>query len=80
MRIDEDGNRVDPYPEYPRKGRVESSGSTLRFVGDDGELIGEFIGYRVDGQRFLLTEQEHSAVRAGESVPDCALVQSASER
>jgi hypothetical protein len=78
LRVDDDGNRIDPFPDYPRKGRVESTGKRLRFVDDGGSLVGEFVGYRIDGERFLLTVDEYDAVQAGARVPDCALQQETS--
>ncbi|MEL7024972.1 MAG: hypothetical protein AAGL69_14655 [Pseudomonadota bacterium] len=72
-RIDEDGNEIEAYPDYPKSGRVESSGSQLKFIDDSGNLVGELVGYSDGANRFLLTAAQHDKVQAGADVPACAL-------
>ncbi|MEL7312648.1 MAG: hypothetical protein AAFN07_14135 [Pseudomonadota bacterium] len=72
-RVDDDGNVVPAYPDYPRSGRVESTGRQLKFIDDTGELVGELVGHSADGQRFLLTTEQFEQVEAGAEIPACAL-------
>lgn len=72
--IDIDGNAMDPFPEYPKSGRVLVDGAKLLLNADDGTSIAErfLLDYR--GQTYLLTYDQNEAVLDGEDMPACALV------
>jgi len=72
--IDEDGNRLDPFPGYPKTGQVVQEEERLTWNADDGSAIGEryLLDYR--GRTYLLTWEQNEAVLDGEEMPACALV------
>ena len=72
--IDEDGNRLDPFPGYPKTGKVAQEEERLTWSADDGSTIDEryLLDYR--GRTYLLTWDQNEAVLDGEEMPACALV------
>lgn len=74
VNIDDDGNRVDPFPDYPKVGRFVRDGDRLTWITDDGSALGEryLLDYR--GRTYLLTYDQNEAVLDGEQMPACALV------
>ena len=75
VNVDDSGNRIDPYPDYPKTGTVATGKfSKLEFTGDDGTAVGEryLLDYR--GRTYLLTYEQNEAVLDGEEMPACALV------
>lgn len=72
--IDADGNTMDPFPDYPKSGRVLVDGARLLLNADDGTAIGERYLLEYRGRTYLLTYDQNEAVLDGEDMPACALV------
>jgi hypothetical protein len=73
--VDADGNRVDPFPDYPKKGnyRLENGSLILTFAdGSETTLYPDRHRERV----YLLTETQADAWVATGRWDDCALVRS----
>ena len=73
VAVDDDGNRVDPFPGYPKTGSFETDGEKVMWSADDGSALDEryLLDYR--GRTWLLSYDENEAVLDGEAIPDCAL-------
>ncbi|MEL6367222.1 MAG: hypothetical protein AAFQ16_04605 [Pseudomonadota bacterium] len=74
-RVDNKGNEIDANPGYPRTGTIEIDDTMMRFVDESGAVVGTFVSFEDDGDRYLLTQEDHAAVAGGDAVPDCALQQ-----
>lgn len=72
-RVDEDGNSVVLFPEFPRSGTYKESDGRLMLLGDDKVRLDDwFIVYSAQ-QRFLLTAKQHDAFLDSGKLPECAL-------
>ncbi|MEM8817247.1 MAG: hypothetical protein AAGE85_15590 [Pseudomonadota bacterium] len=71
--IDRDGNEIDAFPDYPKAGTYKIDSATIEFVTDDGSALDDHFLLERNGDLYLLTREQHDAVTAGESMPDCAL-------
>jgi hypothetical protein len=74
VRIDEDGNEIDPFPGFPVRGSYVVEDDVVRLTTDVGELAGEMHLVRRPGQVYLLTAAEFSAWERDGAVPACALL------
>ena len=73
VEIDEDGNKVDPFPGFPHEGNYSVSGKTVTLTPDSGEASSALHLHKQGGAVYLLTGTENGAVAAGGEVPRCAL-------
>ena len=78
-RIDEAGEVIDPFPGYPRQGRVERDGRVLRFLDESGALLAVRHLHEAGGKTYLLTPEAWREVAAGAAPDPCALVAAPSE-
>lgn len=72
-RVDDDGNMLDPFPDYPRHGDFRVERNRVEFVPDDGERLAPRYLLERDGTLYLLERAQYEKVLAGGSLPDCAL-------
>lgn len=74
VSVDRDGNRIDPFPDYPKTGSFEIDGEKVSLEADDGSTLAEryLLDYR--GRTWLLSYEQNEAVLDGEAMPNCALV------
>ena len=70
--IDEKGARIDPFPEFPRRGSYEIDGSAVRMTMNNNVSETLYL-HAYDGRALLLTEAQHRAVESGGRYDDCAL-------
>jgi len=72
-RIDEDGNVIEPFPDYPKRGDYRVVDGRVEFRTDDGERLEDrYLVERPDGL-YLLAPGAHEAFTAGEGLPECPL-------
>lgn len=71
--INDAGKRIDPFPDFPRSGRIERDGARITLLPDDGAEAAEFFIYRDDAEQFLLPEVDYERAVANGTVPECAL-------
>lgn len=72
-RIDENGNVIEPFPDYPKRGDYSVIDGRVEFRTDDGERLEDrYLVERPDGL-YLLAPAAYDAFTAGEALPDCAL-------
>ena len=74
-RVDDDGNIVDPFPEYPKTGRYEVDSARVSFYTDDGGSLDDRYLLEHRGDTYLLNWEDNEAVLDGEAMPACALRQ-----
>ena len=72
-RVGEDGEIIDPFPNFPRTGQVRSSDGRIVLVADDGQELGRFVEYLDGGRRLWLTDDETRELQSGNGVPECVL-------
>jgi hypothetical protein len=74
VSVDGAGNRIDPFPGYPKTGNFEIDGVKVSWTTDDGAALAEryLLDYR--GRTWLLSNEQNEAVLDGEAMPECALV------
>ena len=77
VRVDDSGNVIDPYPEYPKRGRYSLNGKTLSMTTESGERLDNMHLLQNDGVFVLLTDSEHDAWKNAGSLPDCVLTRNA---
>lgn len=73
-RVDDDGKVIDPFPDYPRAGRVEREGQVVRFFDESGQLLAVRHLYEAGGTMHLLTPEAWQRVASGAEPDPCALV------
>ncbi|MDJ0938819.1 MAG: hypothetical protein QNJ00_03570 [Woeseiaceae bacterium] len=75
VKVDADGNRIEPFPGYPKSGSFASGKySSLVFSADDGTPIDDYYLLEHRGRTYLLTYDQNEAVLDGDAMPACALV------
>ncbi len=73
--VGDDGQLVDPYPDYPKTGPVVRAGKQLTFADGAGATIAIFHIHEQDGIRYLLRDEEYKRVASGGALAECALRQ-----
>jgi hypothetical protein len=73
--VDAAGNRVDPFPDYPKKGNYRPQKGSLLLTFADGSEATLYLE-RQNGRVYLLTESQADAWGATRRWDDCALVRS----
>ena len=74
VRVDESGRRLDPHPEYPVAGRYRKEGERLVLEADDGRALPDMYLRHVGQRWLLLTAEQHQALEATGTRPDCPLI------
>ncbi len=74
VTVDDDGNKIDPFPGFPVRGTYVVEGDIVRLTTDVGELAGEMHLVRRPDQVYLLTREEFEAWQQNGAVPNCALL------
>lgn len=73
VAVDDDGNRIDPFPGFPKRGRYETDGNQIRWLADDGTTLSERYLVEHGNRMWLLSYEQNEAFLAGEPMPACAL-------
>ncbi len=73
IRIDAEGREIDPFPDFPKSGRVEVRAGNVRFYPESGESIEMHHLLKRGSATYLLTSEERTRVMSGADMPDCAL-------
>jgi len=80
VSVDDDGNRIDPFPGFPKTGRYRADDEKLTWIADDGTALDDRYLLEFRGRTYLLTYDQNEAVLDGGDMPACALVLSAAKR
>lgn len=73
LRVDDEGNVIDPYPAYPKEGRLVTDGDLLRFLDAAGSEIAVRHAVPREDALVLLDAEEYEAFRETGAWPDCPL-------
>jgi len=72
--VDNDRNKVDPFPGFPVRGTYVVEDDIVRLTTDVGELAARLYLVRRPGQVYLLTADEFESWQKNGEVPKCALL------
>ena len=78
-RVDDAGNVVEPFPDFPKTGTYRVAAGRLELVGDDNVRFEDWFIIERDGRRYLLTSKQYVAFLDGGELPKCPLEFSADE-
>lgn len=79
-QVDDEGNVVNPFPGFPKTGKFRFDTSRLILVSDTDVRLDDWLIINNDGQKLLLTVDQHAAYTETRIVPACALKLSNSDR
>ena len=75
IKIDDDGNRIDPFPGYPRSGSYSMDGNRVFLVTEDRKSVELMFLHREKGERqYLLTTTQYEVLVNDGERHKCALV------
>lgn len=74
VMIDDDGNKIDPFPDYPISGTYTVQGKRVTFVPDGNAETRERYLLEYRQALYLLTYEENEAALDTDIIPSCALV------
>lgn len=77
VNVDSDGNVIEPFPDYPKRGNYRLDGQILVMESDSGQPMENMYLHRDGDRRLLLTAEQYSAWRKTGSYADCVLTLSA---
>ncbi len=73
VRVDEQGNTIDPFPGYPLRGTYTLDDTAVLFESASGEQIDRLHLHRRGADHLLLTAAQQQAFERSGSLPDCPL-------
>jgi hypothetical protein len=71
--VDANGNIIEPFPDYPKSGKYSLDAGKMSFLTNEGAQLDDRFLIEVDGQFYLLTNQQHSDYLLKNELPRCAL-------
>lgn len=74
IRVDDNGNIVDPFPGYPLEGQYRLDGARISFTTDSGSSPEDRYLLRTGGDLRILTSDEYAAWQRRGEYPECSLV------
>lgn len=72
-RIDAAGNPIEPFPDFPKRGRYTVDGQTVVMTSETGQPVATMYLHRADEGYRLLTAAEQQAWESTGEYPDCVL-------
>ena len=72
--VNDAGEVVDQYPEYPMRGRYRLEGDTIHFDSYEGAPLPSMHLREEDGEVYLLTNEQHESWLNANGRPRCPLV------
>jgi len=73
INISDDGERIDPFPDFPKNGLYTVKQGHVLLYDDNGDTLTERKLLEHDGQQYLLTIKQHHDFESGMAIPKCAL-------
>ena len=73
VRVDQDGNKIDPFPGFPRRGEYDKQEYEITLLGADGAPVRTLFLFRLDGDTYLYTAEETAAYESTGERPSCPL-------
>ena len=71
--LDNDGNTVNQFPDYPKSGLYRIDGQTVYLETDAGESMQDMHLHRHGDRHYLLTDEQLQAWKQSGNYADCAL-------
>jgi len=71
--IGTDGERVDPFPGYPKSGTYRQERDRVEFTPDDGSQLDDYFMITHRGARYFLSEKQHQKFIVDGELQTCAL-------
>ncbi len=72
--IGDDGQPVNPYPDFPKKGSYEVDAGVVHMTTTEGKKLPPMYFHEAGEQLYLLSEVEHRSLGHTGEPPDCALL------
>jgi hypothetical protein len=73
VRVDDEGNVLEPYPDFPKRGSYSIDGQTLVMRSEGGATMDNMYLHRANGGYLLLTaDDQHRWEKTGQYA-DCVL-------
>ncbi len=80
INISDDGERIDPFPDFPKTGPYTVKQGRVILYDDNGDTLTERKLLEYDSQQYLLTIEQHHAFESGTAIPECALRRTSTDR
>ena len=74
VAVDDDGERVDQFPDYPMQGNYRIDDEAVMFESSQGDAITTLYLQKNDGQHYLLTLMQYEQLKTAGKSAECALV------
>ena len=71
--VDENGEVVDPFPDFPKAGSYEILNERVSLSAEDGSKLGDRFLVERGGELYLLSAAQNTSVLSGQDIPRCAL-------
>lgn len=71
--VNDDGETVNQFPDYPLRGSYRMDGKSVQMVSAEGEAMQIMYLHRHDANRYLLTAEEHAAWEKTGTYAKCTL-------
>ncbi len=75
VRLNDAGDRIDQFPNFPKRGSYRHSGRVVYLLLESGEVMLELALRRDGGRTYLLMEDQLDAWEKGNRNTHCVLVQ-----
>jgi len=72
-RVDENGELIDPFPDFPKTGSYTLDDAVLELSINDGSDYATFFPLQLGSDYYLLRQAEFDAYLANDKIADCAL-------
>ena len=80
VMVDDAGEKVDPFPQYPLRGRYRVEKDRLIFDSDTGEELPHMYLLGENGRHYLLTAEQFEAWQETGTRPKCPLIRGGDAR
>lgn len=73
VRVDDNGNIIDGFPDYPKRGSYRIDGQTVYMESDSGQSMDNMYLHQSDATYLLLTAEENMSWQQTGEYGDCVL-------
>lgn len=74
INIGDDGNPIDPFPDFPREGTYRIDGENVYMSDQSGVALDHMYLHEIKGRYYLLTEDQDYARDSEGELAKCVLV------
>lgn len=80
VKVDANGDVIDPFPEYPKRGSYTLDGATVRLTAESGETMENLYLRRIDGSYRLMTAEQNGSWRETGRYDQCVLTRGSGDK